>query len=324
MQRTGIRERHIVDPGVATSDLATMAAREAIERAGPHAGRYRRDHRRHGDARTCCSRAPRASCKHKIGAKNAWGFDLSAACSRLHLCADGRQHSIVASGGAKHALVIGADVMSSIIDYTDRATCVLFGDGAGAVVLGVSNDENVRHPRLRAHDRRQRRSGAVHARGRQQAAGVAQDRRRAPALREAGRADGVQVRGAQHRRDLRAPAEAAPISPARISRCSCRTRRTSESSCRRPSASACLMRKSIINIDMYGNTTAATIPARAQHRRRDRQAEEGRSDPADVGRRRLHRWFGPGSVGHLSGQLSSTVSNLHVEGCPGGQVTPSK
>jgi 3-oxoacyl-[acyl-carrier-protein] synthase-3 len=76
----------------------------------------------------------------KIGATRAWGFDLSAACSAFtYALTVGSQ--LVASGAANTVLVIGADVMSSIIDYTDRSTCVLFGDGAGAVVLGPSDDD---------------------------------------------------------------------------------------------------------------------------------------------------------------------------------------
>ncbi len=70
----------------------------------------------------------------KIGAVNAWGFDLGAACSGFtYSLTVGYQ--MVATGAVEHALVVGADVMSSIIDYTDRATCVLFGDGAGAAML---------------------------------------------------------------------------------------------------------------------------------------------------------------------------------------------
>ena len=141
LQRTGIKQRHIVDPGVATSDLAAEAAREAIKRAGlkPEdidlivVGTVTPD-----------MLFPSTAClvQHKIGATRAWGFDLSAACSAFtYALTVGSQ--IVATGGAQHALVIGADVMSSIIDYTDRATCVLFGDGAGAVVLGASSDPNI-------------------------------------------------------------------------------------------------------------------------------------------------------------------------------------
>ena len=141
LQRTGIRQRHIAEPGVATSDLAAEAAREAIKRAGltPDdidvivVGTVTPD-----------MLFPSTAClvQHKIGASKAWGFDLSAACSAFtYSLTVGSQ--LVATGGAKYALVIGADVMSSIIDYTDRATCVLFGDGAGAVVLGPSADENI-------------------------------------------------------------------------------------------------------------------------------------------------------------------------------------
>jgi len=136
LQRTGIRERHIVDPGVATSDLAKEAALEAIRRAGltPDdigvivVGTVTPD-----------MLFPSTAClvQHKIGAHRAWGFDISAACSAFtYALTAGSQ--LVAAGCHEHALVIGADVMSSIIDYKDRATCVLFGDGAGAVVVSAA------------------------------------------------------------------------------------------------------------------------------------------------------------------------------------------
>src|SRR5207302_10878899 len=78
---------------------------------------------------------PTTAClvQHKLGAKNVWGFDLSAACSAfVYAVQSGAQ--FIATGAQQKVLVIGADVMSSIIDYTDRSTCVIFGDGAGAVV----------------------------------------------------------------------------------------------------------------------------------------------------------------------------------------------
>jgi 3-oxoacyl-[acyl-carrier-protein] synthase III len=139
LQRTGIRERHIVDPGMATSDLAEPAALKAIAEAGITPADI-------GfivvGTTTPDTIFPSTACvlQAKIGATKAWGFDLGAACS-------GFTYSLtvgwkmVASGAVDHALVVGADVMSSIIDYTDRSTCVLFGDGAGAVVLSVAGPD---------------------------------------------------------------------------------------------------------------------------------------------------------------------------------------
>ena len=143
LQRTGIRERHIVDPGVATSDLAAEAAREAIATGRP-AARPTSTLIIVGTT-TPDTIFPSTACllQHKIGATRAWGFDLGAACSGFtYALATAAQ--FIATGVHKHALVVGADVMSSIIDYTDRTTCVLFGDGAGAVVLSAGR------PRSRA------------------------------------------------------------------------------------------------------------------------------------------------------------------------------
>src|SRR5947209_769337 len=134
--RTGIRERHIVDKGTATSDLAVAAAQKALAERGltPNdveaivVGTVTPD-----------MLFPSTACvvQHKLGAKGAWGFDLSAACSAfVYALQTGAQ--FIATGAHKKVLVIGADVMSSIIDYTDRATCVLFGDGAGACVLSAA------------------------------------------------------------------------------------------------------------------------------------------------------------------------------------------
>ncbi len=133
LQRTGIRERHVVDPGVATSDLAKEAALEAIRRAGLQPADIELII---VGTTTPDTIFPCTACvlQHKIGAVGAWGFDLLAACSGF-VYALATASRLVVSGSQKNALVVGADVMSSIIDYTDRATCVLFGDGAGAVVL---------------------------------------------------------------------------------------------------------------------------------------------------------------------------------------------
>jgi 3-oxoacyl-[acyl-carrier-protein] synthase III len=132
-ERTGIRQRHIVDKGVATSDLAAEAARDCLAKAGVAAGDL--------DAIIVATVTPdmffpATAClvQEKIGAAGAWGFDLSAACSGF-IYALQMGAKLIESGAHTKVLVIGADVMSSIIDYTDRATCILFGDGAGAVLL---------------------------------------------------------------------------------------------------------------------------------------------------------------------------------------------
>ena len=138
LQRTGIRERHIVDPGVATSDLATEAALQAIRNAGLTPEDI--DFIVVGTT-TPDMMFPSTAClvQEKIGATRAWGFDLGAACSGFTYALTTAAH-MVAAGTHRHALAIGADVMSSIIDYTDRTTCVLFGDGAGAVVVSPATD----------------------------------------------------------------------------------------------------------------------------------------------------------------------------------------
>ena len=132
-ERTGIRERHVVDKGVATSDLAAEAAKACLTHAGADAG----DVEAIIVATVTPDMAfPATAClvQDKIGAHKAWGFDLSAACSGfVYALQVGAK--LVESGAHRKVLVIGADVMSSIIDYTDRSTCILFGDGAGAVLL---------------------------------------------------------------------------------------------------------------------------------------------------------------------------------------------
>lgn len=138
IQRTGIRERHIVEPGVATSDLAKEAALRAIEQAGLTPA----DIQFIVVATTTADTIfPSTACllQDKIGAVNAWGFDLGAACSGFTYALTVASQ-LIATGSVQHALVVGADVMSSIIDYTDRTTCVLFGDGAGAAVLSAASD----------------------------------------------------------------------------------------------------------------------------------------------------------------------------------------
>src|SRR5580698_5051428 len=132
-ERTGIRERHIVEPGVATSDLAVEAARKCLARRGIEASDLEAIF---VATVTPDMMFPASAClvQEKLGAKGAWGFDLSAACSGFPYALQVGA-KLVESGVHKRVMVIGADVMSSIIDYTDRTTCVIFGDGAGAVLI---------------------------------------------------------------------------------------------------------------------------------------------------------------------------------------------
>src|SRR5277367_4727710 len=141
MARVGIRERHIVEKGVATSDLAVEAAKKALAERGISASEVELII---VATVTPDMLFPSTAClvQDKLGAKGAWGFDLSAACSAfVYALQAGTQ--FIATGAHRKVLVIGADVMSSILDYTDRATCVLFGDGAGAVVLEPAEDDSV-------------------------------------------------------------------------------------------------------------------------------------------------------------------------------------
>ena len=133
LERTGISERHIAEPEEATSDLAAHAAKCAIEQRGIDASEL--------DCILVCTVTPdmlfpSTAClvQHKIGAKGAWGFDLIAACSGF-LYGLTRGAHLVAAGTHVKVLFFGADTMSRIIDYTDRSTCILFGDGAGAMLL---------------------------------------------------------------------------------------------------------------------------------------------------------------------------------------------
>lgn len=139
--RTGIRERHIAEKGMATSDLAVEAAKNALAERGISADDI--DAIIVGTV-TPDMLFPSTAClvQYKLGAKGVWGFDLSAACSAfVYALQTGTQ--FVASGAHKRVLVIGADVMSSILDYTDRATCILFGDGAGAVILEAADEDGL-------------------------------------------------------------------------------------------------------------------------------------------------------------------------------------
>jgi 3-oxoacyl-[acyl-carrier-protein] synthase-3 len=138
LERTGIAERHIAGKDVATSDMAVEAARAVLARRGIEPAEL--------DAIIVCTVTPdmmfpSTAClvQDRLGAKGAWGFDLVAACSGFVYGLTTAAH-LVKCGTHKKVLVIGADTMSRIIDFTDRSTCVLFGDGAGAMLVEASEN----------------------------------------------------------------------------------------------------------------------------------------------------------------------------------------
>jgi 3-oxoacyl-[acyl-carrier-protein] synthase III len=133
MERVGIRERHLVEKGVAASDLAVAAVKNLL--ASHPLDLQEVDLIVVGTV-TPDMMYPSTAClvQHKLGIKNTWGFDVSAGCSGF-LYALNAGVKFVESGKYKKVLVIGSDVNSSMTDYTDRAVCIIFGDGAGAVLL---------------------------------------------------------------------------------------------------------------------------------------------------------------------------------------------
>lgn len=254
--RTGITERRILkDPDKATSFMATNAAKEALEDAGVDAEEI--------DVIILATVTPdyffpatAALVQKRIGAKNAYGFDLSAACSGF-LFALSTGSGMIEAGRAKKVLVIGADKMSSIIDYTDRTTCILFGDAAGAVVLEEGEEGGI-------IDYIQRTEGDEECMLYQPAGGSLN-----PASEET-------VKNREHfiRQDGRAVFKKATEGMADVSKEIMDKNGLSgddvawlvphQANLRIISATARRMgldeKKVMINIDKYGNTTAATIP----------------------------------------------------------------
>ncbi|MFA5491312.1 MAG: beta-ketoacyl-ACP synthase III [Candidimonas sp.] len=148
VERTGIRQRHIADEGVTTSQLATKAAVEALRDAGVQADEV--------DLIIVATSTPdfifpSTAClvQASLGAKGGAAFDVQAVCSGF-VYALATAEAFIKAGRARTALVIGAEVFSSILDWNDRGTCVLFGDGAGAVVLRASDAPGILGAQLNA------------------------------------------------------------------------------------------------------------------------------------------------------------------------------
>ncbi|WP_349742786.1 beta-ketoacyl-ACP synthase III [Roseateles cavernae] len=151
VERTGIHARHFADDGVAASDLALPAARAALESAGVAADEI--------DLIIVATSTPdmvfpstAALLQHKLGVAGCAAFDVQAVCSGF-VYALTVADSMIKTGAAAKALVIGAEVFSRILDFKDRTTCVLFGDGAGAVVLGASDEPGILASELHADGR---------------------------------------------------------------------------------------------------------------------------------------------------------------------------
>ena len=140
LSRTGIENRHLVKEGEATSDMGTQIAKRLLEKSGKSPGEI--------DLILVATSTPdfpvvstAALIQDKIGAINAWGYDIVAACTGFVYAME-TGSKLVESGQYKCVIVIGSDTMSSIIDYTDRNTCVIFGDGGGGVILEPTENEN--------------------------------------------------------------------------------------------------------------------------------------------------------------------------------------
>jgi 3-oxoacyl-[acyl-carrier-protein] synthase-3 len=140
MDRTGIKQRHIVSEGELTSDIAAHAALKTLEKVGKKAEEI--------DLIIVATTTPdltfpatATTVQAKIGAINAFAFDIQAVCSGF-VYALATADNFIKSGQVKNALVIGAETLSRIVNWEDRNTCVLFGDGAGAVLLEATSEEN--------------------------------------------------------------------------------------------------------------------------------------------------------------------------------------
>jgi 3-oxoacyl-[acyl-carrier-protein] synthase-3 len=140
VERTGIRQRHVAEPGVPTSEIATIAARKALEAAKVSPEEI--------DTLVVATSSPdrivpptAVYVQKNLGCWNAGCYDLIAACTGFaYGLSSGRAY--ISSGQSKRCLVVGAEVLSKITNFSDRTTCILFGDAAGAVVLGPSDDES--------------------------------------------------------------------------------------------------------------------------------------------------------------------------------------
>ncbi len=261
MQRLGIRERHLVEPGMATSDMAVEAARRCLAFRGIPASEV--------EVVIVATVTPdmffpATAClvQDKLGAHGAWGFDLSAACSGfLYALQVGAK--LVESGVHSKVLVIGADTMSSIIDYTDRTTCVIFGDGAGAVLVEPTEEGEIGLIDFH-HEIDGSGAAALNMPGRRQPLPrLPRNSRGKIALRPSGRPGSVQVRGAQDGRDRGQGFDCQPHHRGDLG-CFIPHQANKRIILSTAERLGLPLERVVINIDRFGNTTAATIPLAMQ------------------------------------------------------------
>ncbi len=263
--RTGIRQRHIAEPGVGTTELAARAAVAALERAG-----FAADTMDLIVVATSTSDQvfPSTACsvQARIGAGGAAAFDVQAACSGF-VYGLSLADAMICSGAYRRALVIGAEVFSRILDWNDRTTCVLFGDGAGAVVLEAAGTPGVVAGRMRADGAR---GGAILSLSAHLAGGGAEGD---PFLRMEGKAVfklAVDVLEASAREVLAVagmqPAQVDWIVPHQANV------RILEASAKRLELD---IGKVVVTVDRHGNTSAASVPLALDVAIRDGRIQPG-------------------------------------------------
>ena len=267
VERTGIRARHFAEPDVTSSDLALEASRKAIEAAGIEASDI--------DLIIVATSTPdmvfpstAAILQHKLGISNGCpAFDVQAVCSGF-VYALTVADSMIQSGAAKRVLVVGSEVFSRILDFNDRTTCVLFGDGAGAVVLEASDEPGILSTELHADGSH---VGILCVPGNVSGGNVLGD----PLLKMDGQAV-FKLAVSVLDKAARSALEKAGLTDADIDWLIPHQAniRIMQSTARKLKLS---MDKVVVTVDQHGNTSAASIPLALDHGVRSGQVQKGQT-----------------------------------------------
>ena len=298
--RTGIEARHFADDGVQTSDLGVEAARGALA-IGRHPGRAaRHDRVRQRHAATRRSPPPRCGCRQKLGV-NCPSFDVNAACAGFSYGLAAAT-AFIQAGMADTILLIGAEIFSRIIDFTDRGTCILFGDGAGAAVVQASDAPGIEGTVLGADGTR-----------RGDPAGCPAAARATPASRDTVaaqrplRPDAERPRGLQAGRD--GDGRGLPRAAREVGPHDRRRRRADPPPGERAHHEAVVDRlgidpaKAVVDVAEVGNTSAASIPIALDRAWRAGRIARGRPGAVHVVRRRAHVGRHPRAVDDAGAHL---------------------